>query len=503
MPTTYNDFALASTAALVGTWIRLVSNVTGGGTYISQAATTSSGQFVVQNVPAGPYTLSTGPTSTGPWTVLDTAYFVAPDFRTYNVLDYGAKGDGTSDDATPINNALTAAGTSGGRVIMPACTYSGVTTYAVGSKITVPSNVELVMGGRNSVYIKAISGTFPTSTEVIRLIGTASIGVGCRIMDGLIDCNNISGSIGIYSERINENSGIYRMAIINYGSRAIQIKQPASGGQAQHFTIDDVEIYSGTGTGAAAIGLDIAMTSLGTIFREIRSVTVFATGSTQLTTAIKIDGANGALQSIHVENCVNGILIGSVLGCFGLSVRDVDGMTNVTNLVVLSNAGGSRSIFFADITPGGSTHTLVDNRFSNTINQDIGCYIVGSNTCFASDATVTNQFGRLKLSADLQRSRQFPSETTLVSGVDATAGEIIQVTLTAARLVGAPTNPTAGQFLTFELVQDGTGGRAVTWNAVFKQGWSDTGNTANKRTTITYLYDGTFWMQVGAQSPYL
>ena len=97
-----------------------------------------------------------------------------------------------------------------------------------------------------------------------------------------------------------------------------------------------------------------------------------------------------------------------------------------------------------------------------------------------------------------------PSEAVLVSGIDASTGNIfVPAALTAARLVGAPLNPTTGQRITITIVQDGSGGRAVTWNAVFKVSWSDTGNTLNKRSSIAFIYDGTNWNQDGAQTPYV
>jgi len=96
------------------------------------------------------------------------------------------------------------------------------------------------------------------------------------------------------------------------------------------------------------------------------------------------------------------------------------------------------------------------------------------------------------------------TETTLVSGVDASlVASIIKCTLTAARVVGVPLNPTSGQRLTFAFLQDGTGGWAVTWNAVFKVNWSNTSNTANKRSSITVAYDGTNWIDVAAQSTWV
>jgi hypothetical protein len=101
---------------------------------------------------------------------------------------------------------------------------------------------------------------------------------------------------------------------------------------------------------------------------------------------------------------------------------------------------------------------------------------------------------------------QAPTEAVLVSGVDATAGSyIVPVALTAARVVGAPLNPpsVAGQRIVFTIVQGGAGGFAVTWNAVFKVSWSDTGNTVGKRSTIAFIWDGTNWNQDGAQTPYI
>lgn len=87
--------------------------------------------------------------------------------------------------------------------------------------------------------------------------------------------------------------------------------------------------------------------------------------------------------------------------------------------------------------------------------------------------------------------------------VDASAGNIFVVTLGGNRTMGAPTNPTRGQTITFEIVQDGTGGRTLAWNAAFKQVWSDTGNTLGKRSTISFFYNTTNWVQVAAQGPYV
>lgn len=86
---------------------------------------------------------------------------------------------------------------------------------------------------------------------------------------------------------------------------------------------------------------------------------------------------------------------------------------------------------------------------------------------------------------------------------DVNTGSAFIGTANAAATVNAPTNAVTGQRIAVTIIQDGTGGRTVAWNAVFKQSWSDAGNTLNKRSSIAFVYDGTSWNQDGAQTPYV
>lgn len=70
-------------------------------------------------------------------------------------------------------------------------------------------------------------------------------------------------------------------------------------------------------------------------------------------------------------------------------------------------------------------------------------------------------------------------------------------------LPGAPKGRRTIRYLRFVIIQDGTGGRTVTWNAAFKVVWSNTGNTANLRSSISFAYDGVTIWQHGAQGPYV
>lgn len=84
-----------------------------------------------------------------------------------------------------------------------------------------------------------------------------------------------------------------------------------------------------------------------------------------------------------------------------------------------------------------------------------------------------------------------------------TNGGVFQVTLGGNRTLGAPTNPTDGQTAKWVFIQDATGNRTLSLNAVFTFGTDITGITlttnATKRDFMTAIYDSTstVWRVVG------
>ena len=154
----------------------------------------------------------------------------------FDVAAFGAKGDGSSNDTAAIQAALDAAGSGkwpliGGMVLMPRG------TYMISSPLVVPFRVALVGVGRDATTIKALE-SFPVDKELVRLGDlTGDIGEACRIENLTVDCNNVSGSTGIYSERINEQSGVYRCLVQGFGAYGVRINQPAvlAGGTPQNW----------------------------------------------------------------------------------------------------------------------------------------------------------------------------------------------------------------------------------------------------------------------------
>ena len=83
---------------------------------------------------------------------------------------------------------------------------------------------------------------------------------------------------------------------------------------------------------------------------------------------------------------------------------------------------------------------------------------------------------------------------------DVRASPVAKVTLTANVTFDAPTNPTTGQYIAIVCIQDGTGSRTISWNAVFefKDDTAPTATTtASKGDMFTFRYNGSKWLEVG------
>ena len=119
----------------------------------------------------------------------------------------------------------------------------------------------------------------------------------------------------------------------------------------------------------------------------------------------------------------------------------------------------------------------------------------------APDADVT--IAGLEKAQEFTKTQNF-NATTLVDGAsiswDASANQVTSVTLAGNRTMAAPTNLVDGAVYLLMVIQDGTGSRTLSYNAVFKF----TGGTAPTLTTtaaakdiLIFYSDGTNLYEIG------
>ena len=101
------------------------------------------------------------------------------------------------------------------------------------------------------------------------------------------------------------------------------------------------------------------------------------------------------------------------------------------------------------------------------------------------------------------RAAYFP-EATISDGAtpawDVSTESCAKITIAGNRTIGAPSNGVAGQFISLLIIQDGTGSRTMTWNAVYEFA-SDTAptltTTAAKADLFVFRYHNSKWLEVG------
>ena len=98
----------------------------------------------------------------------------------------------------------------------------------------------------------------------------------------------------------------------------------------------------------------------------------------------------------------------------------------------------------------------------------------------------------------------YNAEVTLTDGATidwaVNSSPVAKVTLGGNRTINAPTGGATGQFVSLLVIQDGTGSRTLTWNAVYEFA-SDTAptltTTADLGDLFVFRYNGTKWLEVG------
>jgi len=149
------------------------------------------------------------------------------------------------------------------------------------------------------------------------------------------------------------------------------------------------------------------------------------------------------------------------------------------------------------------TFTLADpSDDTKKVRIDAGS-VTASNTrvLTAPDSDIT--LAGIDLAQEFTRTQNFDA-TTLTDGAtiswDAAQNQVTSVTLGGNRTLGAPTNLKDGAVYVLTVIQDGTGSRTLSFNAVFKfhQGAAPTLTTpASARDVLLLLRDGTNLYAIG------
>ena len=129
----------------------------------------------------------------------------------------------------------------------------------------------------------------------------------------------------------------------------------------------------------------------------------------------------------------------------------------------------------------------------------------GANSAWITLATLGESYGTLATAAEWTAAQNFNATTltdTATITWDLDADQVTQVTLGGNRTMAAPTNMKDGGYYGLTVIQDATGGRTLSWNAVFKFPAATAPTLsagANARDEFVFRSNGTNLYLVGQQ----
>jgi len=232
-------------------------------------------------------------------------------------------------------------------------------------------------------------------------------------------------------------------------------------------TTGDVTINMATGgVGSGTYGSTANATKIDTITVDAYGrVTAVATGATG-----DIDGVTAG----------NGLTGGGTSGTPTLNVGAGTGIDVSADAIAVD---------VSDFMTNGSNNRIVTATGTDAQN---------------AEANLTFDGSTLDVSGTLKADKGYVPEATLTDGAtinwNMSTQSVCKVTLGGNRTLAAPSNGSTGQFASILVIQDGTGGRTITWNAVYEFA-SDTAPTLTATASLgdlfVFRYNGSKWLEVG------
>lgn len=343
----------------------------------------------------------------------------------YNVAAYGATGNGTTDDTSAINTAITAAGIKGGVVYFPPGNYK------ISSALSLTSNVTLQGSGAQTTFV---------TQSTANANGVTLSSVSANVTRPAISSMQFTGTgagtgVGIFAAAPGNNNAIVSMVmrdlvIFNWGSWGISIDSldfseldnvvSTSNGQG---TVSGGFHFSGTATGSAGctmrncyassnkgrgyylsdpnywsligcscdlnyLGYEITSTGVGGF-----GVSLSGCGCESTTAAGGLDGTgykiSGSTKGVTLSGCLN-----VVNNAVSFWATDTSAHTTFVGCVDLSPGGSATASFKADV----STSTYIISPTNTTAMSLSGTYSILSDALSlirSANMVGINSFGQI------------------------------------------------------------------------------------------------------------
>ena len=441
---------VASTTTLTNaTGLPISTGVSGLGTNVATALGTavgSSGAVVVNGgvlgtPSSGTLTNCTGLPATGGGTGQST-------YAVGDLLQGAATNTLSKLAAVATGNALI----SGGLTTASSWGKIGLTTHVSG---TLP----IANGGTNLTAYTTGDIVYASATNVLSSL--ADIATGNALISGGVGAVPSYGKIGLTTHIsgtlpvANGGTNASAAGITAFNNITGYTASGATGTTSTNLVFSTAPTFTTTIDGGATFGAFGSSTALtmgytGTGAASTTNLSTAAlTGAFTKTINIGTGGTTGSTTAINIGTSVG-------------STTTITGAVSLGTALTVGN-GGTGATTLTGVIKGTGTTAMV---------------AATAGTDFVAPATATNF-----------TAQQYFGASTLTDGATISwavgAAQVATVTIAGNRTFGAPTGLVSGAFYSLNVIQDATGSRTITWNAVFK--W--TGGTAPTLSTAASAKD--------------
>ena len=262
--------------------------------------------------------------------------------------------------------------------------------------------------------------------------------------------------------------------------------------------LTDTFDYWRTTTNSLVVALNGKLVYCNTSNANTVSIPSFASGTSNLyvniiTSTSLNDSATANVASAFTANTLQGLAISYAAAANSnaqVSVASANAWANSLafstgiSATAWANGVGSSVNSYASIL--AANNAVGANGWTNTVGTSANSF---ANITYAPKISPTFT-GTVTINANI--ANQILTDGASINW-DTSLGSVATVTLGGNRAMAAPTNLKIGSYI-LHVVQDGTGGRTLTWNSVFK--WPAgvapvLTTTVNRRDLFSFVCDGT------------
>ena len=242
-----------------------------------------------------------------------------------------------------------------------------------------------------------------------------------------------------------------------------------------------------------------------TITGELDAATLDISGNADIDGTLEAD-------AITINSTAIGSIFGVVAGSSSIITTGALNSGSITSGFGTIDTGSSAITTTGTITYGtlnDGTTALTSTTAELNILDDVTATTAELNyldlatlgTTAASKVFTANANGLTTVSGSvLMTEDTLTDASTIVWNV--ITSPVAKVTIADNRTMAAPsgTTPAAGQFVSLLIIQDGSGSRTITWNAVYEftgDVFPTLTTTAAKGDLFTFRYNGSKWLEIG------